>query len=66
MQDRKVKIEDVGKYRAFTDDVENKNVRCAYKDCSCSPDCAACMLQDTDHHFECNRGSFVIGLPSDN
>ena len=74
MQGRKVRIADVGSYRHFVvvrlgqdgkDDSTGKAVRCAYKDCNCSPDCGACEHTGSNPHWECNREQFVIGTSVD-
>jgi hypothetical protein len=74
MQGRKVTIANLNNYRVFKEAKLNTGtgqtdvgmpVRCAYKDCSCSPDCAACENTGSNPHFECNRDGFVIGYPVD-
>jgi hypothetical protein len=48
-------------YNTLADNDTSLNIRCAYKDCPCSPECAALEITGTSEKYTCNRGQFEIG-----
>ena len=51
-----------GNNRRFKENETDQSVLCSYRDRSCSPECAACQMDDKDESIAiCSRGDFVIG-----
>ena len=58
---RNIKIVPNKGFSTLADNDSGLNIRCAYKDCPCSPECAAAEQNSTYGKFTCKRGQFDIG-----